>query len=566
MTVRPLGDSAVVIAVSETISTDTAARVREIAIEISRKPPRGVVDVVPAFGQIAVFFEPTQAAAFQELAGALTALVERAETAVVSAPTRIVEIPVCYGGEYGPDLDQVAAHAGKLPREVISLHSGAEYVVQAIGFSPGFPYLGGLPAELAAPRRATPRPSVPAGSVGIGGAQTGIYPLETPGGWNLIGRTPRRLFDASRAEPALLGAGDHVRFRAIPPDEYERVVRSEAELSAGAAPPDEEPEPDEGQGSASSASAHDFASGFEVVRAGMYTTVQDSGRRGHRSRGVPLSGAADYFALRVANLLVGNDEHDAGLEFTLVGPELRFLRDTVIAICGGEFDDLPEWRPVAVRAGTKLRIGAARRGCRGYLAIAGGIAVEPVLGSRSTYVRAGMGGHEGRMLKDGDVLPVPQVERAFRDHWRIDERILPRYSAMATVRVLPGPQVSEFDSDWTDRPFTISTQSDRMGMRLMGVALQRSTASDLLSLPVSPGTIQVPPDGLPIVLLADAQTIGGYPQVAYVITVDLPVMAQLRPGDEVRFVVVTLENARELMAAQERALGLLREGVAQKLA
>ena len=562
MTVRPLGDSAVVIAVSETLSTDTAARVREIAIEIARKPPRGVVDVVPAFGQIAVFFEPSQATGFTELAGELTALVERAETAVVSVPIRVVEIPVCYGGEYGPDLDHVAGQAGKLPREVIVLHSGAEYVVQAIGFAPGFPYLGGLPAELATPRRGTPRPKVPAGSVGIGGTQTGIYPLETPGGWNLIGRTPRRLFDAARAEPALLGAGDHVRFRAIQSDEYDRIATIEAELSAGAARHDEALGPE----SATSGFAADVASGIEVVRAGMFTTVQDSGRRGHRARGVPLSGAADLFALRVANLLVGNDEHEAGLEFTLIGPELRFLQDTVIAIGGGEFGEVPSWRPIAVREGTYFRIGAARRGCRGYLAIAGGIAIEPVLGSRSTYVRARLGGQDGRTLKEGDVLPVPKVDRAFRDHWRIDERILPRYSATATVRILPGTHAEEFDASWTEHRFTISTQSDRMGVRLTGVALQRKNAGDLISLPVSPGTIQVPPDGLPIVLLADAQTIGGYPQVAHVITVDLPVMAQLRPGDEVRFAVVSMENARELIAAQERALGLLREGVAQKLA
>jgi antagonist of KipI len=213
-----------------------------------------------------------------------------------------------------------------------------------------------------------------------------------------------------------------------------------------------------------------------------------------------------------------------------------------------------------------LRLGPARSGCRGYLAIAGGIDIAPVLGSRSTYVRAALGGLEGRRLVDGDVLPVPAVRRNFRDHWRIDERILPRYSRSAVVRIVPGVDAHQFDEGWTNGPFNVSAQSDRMGVRMTGAPLRRIVEADLISGAVAPGTMQVPPDGQPIVLLADAQTIGGYPQVAHVIAVDLPVMAQLRPGDEVRFVGVSLEDAGELIAAQERALGLLREGLAQKLA
>ena len=191
--------------------------------------------------------------------------------------------------------------------------------------------------------------------------------------------------------------------------------------------------------------------------------------------------------------------------------------------------------------------------------------MPPVLGSRSTYVRARIGGHEGRRLVNGDLLPVPDVRRTFRAHWQIDERIVPPYSGFAVVRIIPGAQSDQFDPAWTDRPFKVSTQSDRMGVRLLGAPLQRRITEDMTSSAVAPGTVQVPPDGQPIVLLADAQTIGGYPQVAHVIAVDLPVMAQLRPGDEVRFILVTLENARDLIAAQERAIGLLREGLAQKL-
>jgi KipI family sensor histidine kinase inhibitor len=571
MTVSPLGDSAVVIMVGDLVDPAVTTQVQAIAAEIARHPLPGVVDVVPAFASIAVFFDPPQANTFESMRTDLEMLAARADSAVVSIDPRTVDIPVSYGGERGPDLDDVAAYAQLTADEVVALHAGADYFVHAIGFAPGFPYLGGLPSKLAMPRRATPRPHVPAGSVGIGGTQTGVYPLETPGGWNLIGRTPLVLFDANRREPSLLRAGDRVKFRAVSVEEFQALSQTQPEIAAA------KPEPSKhdlhagaqrggGSEGALVETVHDAVPGIEVVRAGMFTTVQDLGRRGHRARGVPFSGAADAIALRLANSLVGNPEDAAALEFTLVGPELRFLHDTVIALGGGEFGDLPRWLPMAVSGGTTLRIGPARTGCRGYLAVAGGIDVATVLGSRSTYVRGGFGGFHGRVLRDHDVLPVPAIRRHFRDHWRIDERIVPAYSSAPIVRVISGAQADQFGDAWMERNFKVSSQSDRMGVRLLGPALERNATHDLVSSPVAPGTIQVPPDGQPIILLADAQTIGGYPQVAHVISVDLPLVAQLRPGDAVRFYKVTLAEARELLLAQDRAVALLREGLAQKLA
>jgi antagonist of KipI len=264
--------------------------------------------------------------------------------------------------------------------------------------------------------------------------------------------------------------------------------------------------------------------------------------------------------------LVGNSEDAAALEFTLLGPDLKFLRDAVIAVGGGDFADFPRWRPIKVSAGTVLKFGSARNGCRGYLAVAGGIDVAPVLGSRSTYVRAAMGGMGGHALSNGDLLRVPVVERFIKDHWRIDERILPAYSDQPVVRVVPGLHAAQFGEAWLTQSYNVSSHSDRMGTRLRGEPLIGKPAGELVSLPVAPGTIQVPPDGQPIVLLADAQTIGGYPQLAHVISVDLPLVAQLRPGNRVQFRVITLAEARELVLAQERALALLREGLARKLA
>lgn len=301
-----------------------------------------------------------------------------------------------------------------------------------------------------------------------------------------------------------------------------------------------------------------------VIRAGMLTTVQDLGRTGHRAAGVPLSGAMDACALRVANLLAGNPEGAAVLECTLVGPELVFSADTVIALGGAEFEGLAPWRPTVIHAGERVKLGAVRSGCRGYLAVAGGIDVPAILGSRSTYLRAGFGGFQGRALRDGDVVAAPDVARQVTNHWRIDARILPAYSAAPTVRVVRGAQLDDFGAALFEAEFKILPQSDRMGIRLGGAKLARIGSVELVSSAVVPGTVQVPPDGQPIVLMADAQTIGGYPQAAHVISVDLPLVAQLRPGDRVKFAEVSLEEAQHLRLAREHELAMLHEGLAQK--
>jgi antagonist of KipI len=305
---------------------------------------------------------------------------------------------------------------------------------------------------------------------------------------------------------------------------------------------------------------------IKVIRGGMLTTVQDLGRRGHRAEGVPLSGAMDGFALRVANLLVGNPEDTAALECTLVGPELVFSAPAMVVVTGAEFESVPGWRPFVVPAGGRLKLGAARHGCRAYVAIAGGWDIAPVLGSCSTYLRAGLGGFEGRALRDGDVLRAPEVTRQMAGHWRIDERIFPAYSPAPTVRVVRGAHAEEFGGVLFDSEFKVMPQSDRMGLRLGGQRLARiGGAEELVSSAVAPGTVQIPPDGQPIILMADAQTIGGYPQAAHVISADLPLVAQLRPGDKLKFVEVPLNEAHQLALTREHVLAMLHEGLAQKI-
>lgn len=309
---------------------------------------------------------------------------------------------------------------------------------------------------------------------------------------------------------------------------------------------------------------------MKIVRAGMLTTVQDLGRRGCRQMGVPLSGAMDAVALRVANALVGNVEDAAALEFTLIGPEVEFSEAAWVALGGADCDGMAAWEPRRVEAGERLKLGACANGCRGYLAVAGGMAVEPVLGSRSTFLRARLGGVGGRALRDGDVVTIGSCERSALTEasvrgWRIDPRVLPPYSSEPTVRVILGAQAADFGGALFEDAFTVSAQSDRMGVRLQGARLERSAAVELLSSATSPGTVQVPPDGQPVVLMADAQTIGGYPQAAHVIAVDLPLVAQLRPGDRLWFAEVALDEAHRLTLAREKQLAILREGLAQKL-
>lgn len=555
MLISPLGDSAVVIRLGEGMDAKTSAAVPDVVRELERDPLVGMSDVFPAYSSVAVFFRQPRES-FAQVEREIEARVQRvldSGGSAIPAVARTVEIPVCYGGEFGPDLAEVARHSGLAPELVVAAHCEGDYLVHAIGFLPGFPYLGGLPARLATPRRSAPRVEVPAGALGIGGSQTGIYPIASPGGWNLIGRTPRHLFDVKRAEPALLKAGDRVTFREISADVFTRMSaeeRTNQKSSAVAAEKGRDP----------------CAYTIEVTKAGMLTTVQDLGRVGHRRAGVPLSGAVDSLAMRVANLLVGNAEDAAGIEFTLVGPDLTFRTDTLVALGGADFG-VPRWTPFCIRAGDTLALGPARSGCRGYLAVAGGIDVAPVLGSRSTYMRAQLGGWRGRALRAGDGLSVPQVMRRVQGRWRIDPRIIPAYRGDVVLRVCGGRHAAEFDPAWQAEVFRVSAQSDRMGLRLeTDRGLKRVDGAELISMPIAPGTVQVPPDGQPIILLADAQTIGGYPQLAQIATVDLPLAAQLRPGDTVRFELISLEETYDLLNARERALQLLRQGLAQKLA
>ena len=325
---------------------------------------------------------------------------------------------------------------------------------------------------------------------------------------------------------------------------------------------------------------------LKVIRAGVLTTVQDLGRHGYQRFGVPESGAMDCYALRLANALVGNAEDAAGLELTLEGGVFESDEDLLAAVCGGDLAPqvgaagLPMFRPVWLKAGMPLAFGAARSGSRAYLAVAGGIDVPQVLGSRSTYLRASLGGFAGRAVRKGDLLPVRTPEemrypglhaaalaspRGFAAaHWAVSAQAERVQRTPQTLRFIPGglweSLPAESRTAFLGTEFRLGTASDRMGYRLEAAALS-GALPEVLSQAVAFGTIQLPPDGRPIVLMADRQVTGGYPRLGEVASVDLGLAAQLKPGDRVRFEKISLSHAQQAWLAQERAYDEVRQSV-----
>jgi antagonist of KipI len=326
-----------------------------------------------------------------------------------------------------------------------------------------------------------------------------------------------------------------------------------------------------------------------VLKPGMLSTVQDQGRTGFQHLGVPVSGAMDFDSHRIANILAANASKEATLELTLRGPSLRFEQDALIALCGAELSPTidgmpaPEGKAVRVRAGTVLDFGRALAGCRCYLAIHGGFDVPVVMGSRSTYDTARLGGLEGRALRKTDVLPVgaatanaypglaQQLARSSHSFsttkWAVNQHIEQLRRAPQRVRILAGRHWDAFPTTsrevLTSCEFRIAADSNRMGCRLEGEHLVMGGPAEILSEAVTFGTIQVPPSGKPIVLMADRQTVGGYPKIAEVATVDLHLLAQLRPGERLRFELTSLAQAQALWLKREREIITIREAVEQ---
>jgi antagonist of KipI len=304
-------------------------------------------------------------------------------------------------------------------------------------------------------------------------------------------------------------------------------------------------------------------SAIQIRAPGLLTTVQDLGREGFGPIGVSPSGAADAVSLRLGNRLVGNAESAAGLEMTLLGGTFLFPRGAILALTGSDFGATLDGSAIAngtsieVAPGQTVRLGPTRSGARCYLCVHGGITVAPFLGSASTHILSGLGGFNGRPLREGDMLHIGSATKPFRKR-TIASHLWEGLSSRKILRVTPGPQVDWF-SESSLRSFHAATyrvgeQSNRMGLRLEGTLVSQRDTREMITEGVSLGAVQVPAGGSPIILFVDQQTTGGYPKIANIISADLHHVGQLRPRDEIRFEQVTFETARSLLIEQEQLL------------
>jgi KipI family sensor histidine kinase inhibitor len=565
-TVTPFGDGAFLVEVEDVPGAHRlVARIE--ADRAAGDAPAGVGESVVGFGNVVVHLDVGNGSP-AEVAPWLDALVRRVTgSGRDRGPTDggpPVVIPVVFDG---PDVVEVAARLGSTVDAVGDALCAAELQVAFLGFAPGFPYLVGLPPDLASvPRRSTPRPSVPAGSVAVAGGFASVYPQATPGGWMLLGRTTLPLFDPERPPYALLGPGDTVRFARE--DRISGPSGSEAGPVVGSAASGRRPTPV--HRSPLPSRGPTFA---EVVDPGLLSLVQDGGRRTGAGVGVPRAGPADPEAMRLANRLVGNADDAATLEVTASGPTLRFTGGTHLAVVGATPDAVEVLLDqhlvgsgvvVPVASGQVLGIGRVRTGLRAYLAVSGGFDLPLLVGSRSSDVLSGLGPGP---LRPGDRLDLGAPTRP---HGLLARPTAPPATGRHRgLRVVAGPHPLEpfAYEQLLGRQWTVGAASNRIGIRLVPAPVDpiadhadpapQGTATGGDGIPSTgmvTGAVQVPPDGHPIVLMPDHATVGGYPVACCVISADFPVLGQLAPGDTVSFTAVDLPTARRARRRWEDSL------------
>jgi KipI family sensor histidine kinase inhibitor len=475
---------------------------------------------------------------------------------------REVTIEVVYDGE---DLAEVGRLTGLGVDGVVTAHTSQIWTAAFGGFAPGFTYLVGENSSLTVPRRTSPRTAVPAGAVALGGEFSAVYPRQSPGGWQLIGRTSAVLWDLDRAQPALIRPGDKVRYVAVG-----AAQASPASTVASGVMAMKGPVP------------HELMYGLTVELPGLQSLLQDLGRPGLGDLGVSASGAADQQSARQANRLVGNEPGAAVVENLLGGLTVRARGDQVLAVAGATvpLEIRPAGgaalrrpiacSPFALLDGESLTLGAPSSGLRSYLAARGGVDVPPVLGSRSTDSMSGVGPPP---LVAATRLPVAPID-GVRPVGHPEASTLRLGPGISDLRVTLGPRDDWFTEEalrtLSDQEWHVTEQSNRIGVRLIpaagrGESLVRCREGELASEGAVAGAIQVPPSGNPVLFLADHPVTGGYPVIAVVVPEDLPTAAQLPPGHRVRFTLVdpsTLEPVASLLHHPAPAVsGVISEGI-----
>lgn len=480
-------------------------------------PPAGVTEMIPAARTVMIRFD--------RFATDRDRLVETLAHVDLAARTvrhgELFEIPVDYNGE---DLGDVAKLLGWSVDEVIRRHTQATFTVAFTGFAPGFAYMTSDDPGFDVPRRKTPRVRVTAGSVAIAGRFGGIYPTDSPGGWQILGSTPLKMWDTDRHRPALLAPGDRVRFRDVA-------------KGAGAPMPDRP-----------RTRANPRVPGLRVTRCDRPALFQDGGRPGRADQGVSESGALDPRAVAEANLCVGNRCDEAALEITFGGLALRADRAVTLAVAGapcplairsadGRTLSARFAKPFALDAGDELSLGTPPQGVRSYLALRGGFAVQPVLGSAATDTLAKLG---PAPVQAGDVLVPANRPAVAVDPDRPQPARLPRADETVTLDITLGPRTDWFTENGVEallsQEWLVTTESSRVGMRLAGERpLERRSDAELPSEGTPIGAIQVPHNGQPVLFLADHPLTGGYPVIAVVARHHLGRAGQTPIGARIRF-------------------------------
>jgi KipI family sensor histidine kinase inhibitor len=554
--IRPLGDHALLMGVSDAV----AARRLTRALAAARL--EGVAEVVGGLATVMVAFDPMTGdvdAPRPLLAHLLEQVCAQPDEEAddEDGGVALLEIPCTFDG---PDLAEVATLVGSTPEAVVALMTARPLTVAVVGFSPGFPYLAGLPAVLGqVPRRPRPRPSVPAGSVALANGHAGVYPSASPGGWQLIGHTDVPLFSPWEPPYARLAPGDHVRFV-----ESAQTAGNDAGRSSTWR---------HGPGRLPEAPPPGSRAVFEVDEPGLRSVLQDGGRRGLAALGVPAASPADPDSFQLANELVGNAVGACTLEITARGPTLRCLSPTFVAVVGGSPDlrlqgqPLAAGRVVPVAAGQELVVGVVRDGFRCYVALAGGFVGPALFGSYASDQLAGLG--------PGPILPGTQLwgaamEPPLGDHLRAGASRRVDQGRPVVLRVVPGPHPELFATGTfaalASMRFTVEAASNRVGLRLRrdprtpALRAALGAPDELDSQGMVTGAVQVPPDGEPVILLTDHATLGGYPVVAVVATVDHGALGQCAPGTTVVLVPCDPDEADEALREHRRALGLAVSG------
>ncbi len=541
--VRPFGDRALLIGVE-----DPAAG-RALVASLERALSGFDVELVCGLATVCVLARDPDAALAPLTAavrGALDAPPAMSPDGAAGAG-RLVTIPCAFDGL---DLDEVAGLAGLSRDEVVAQLTAGPLTVSVVGFSPGFAYLDGLsPALAEIPRRDRPRPAVPAGSVALANGHAAVYPTASPGGWQLVGRTAFPLFSLDEPPYAVLAPGDRVRLRVAAAGE--ETEPPEQTAWSWAPPPGARPV-------------------FEMLAPGLRAVLQDAGRRDAAASGVPTAGAADPVSCSLANGLAGNEPGAAVLEVTGGGTRLRVLGRCHAAVVGGApavhvdgTDVSSSGRLLPLDDGQVLEIGALTRGCRTYVAVAGGFLGPVFFGSRSSDELCGLGAGS---LRSGAVLYAGEWAPPLGDHLADGAASEVPSKGAVELRVVPGPHAGRFDPVVLDRvaaaSFRAGNDSNRVGVRLHAEeAVDWGTGSgELDSQPMVTGAVQLPPGGEPIVLGPDHATLGGYPVPAVVIAADHGLLGQCGPGTEVRLVPVGFEEAAAAFGARRRVLAAAVEG------